>query len=200
MVETLIDWNAKWWADGAEENLRLNYILTPDSIVFDVGAYDGSWSVDLIRHTNIHPHLFVFEPLDNMCRVVVEKLRGENVIIIPAALSDANGEAQIHDYSHESSMHRPGNRVIKTLDVGEYIENFPKIDLMSINVEGHEFVIVKRILDAGLIHVIDNLQIQFHTFIPGAVEMRNELRARLAVTHNETYCYPFIWESWRKNE
>ena len=194
------DWVTKWFADGAEENLRLGYSLSSDSIVFDVGAYDGGWSADLIRHTGVHPRLFVVEPLEGMSQVAAERLKGENVTIINAALSDRNGEAQIHDYSHESSMHRPGSRTIKTLDVAEVVKAFPRIDLMSINVEGHEFVIVKRLLDVGLIQIIENLQIQFHTFIPDAVQMRDELRARLAATHTETYCYPFVWESWRRNK
>jgi FkbM family methyltransferase len=192
------DWVAKWWADGAEENLRLGYSLRPDSVVFDVGAYDGGWSADLIRHTGTHPRLFVVEPLEGMSQVAAQRLKGENVTIINAALSDRNGEAQIHDYSHESSMHRPGNRTIKTVDAAEVVGAFSRIDLMSINVEGHEFVIIKRLLDADLIQTIENLQVQFHAFIPNAIEMRDELRARLAITHTETYCYPFVWENWRK--
>ena len=50
-----MDWVAKWWADGAEDTLRVHYPLTSDSIVFDVGAYDGGWSADLARHTGVHP-------------------------------------------------------------------------------------------------------------------------------------------------
>lgn len=195
-----MDWVAKWWADGAENTLRVNYPLRPDSVVFDVGAYDGGWTADLIHHTGVHPRVFVFEPLEGMARVTAERLHGENIRVVTAALSDKDGVASIHDYSHESSMHKPGNREIKTLDVAEFIrrEGITKIDLMSVNVEGHEYVILNRLLDAGLVTIVENLQIQFHDFVPDAVTMRDVIRQRLSATHEESYCYPFVWESWKK--
>jgi FkbM family methyltransferase len=195
-----MDWVAKWWADGAEDTLRVHYPLTSDSIVFDVGAYDGGWSADLARHTGVHPRLFVFEPLSNMAWVAQQRLVGENVEIVPAALSDKDGVSQILDCSHESSMHKPGNRQIRTLDIAKFIQDrgFTKIDLMSINVEGHEFEILTRLLETGAVSIIENLQIQFHTFVTDAEERRASIRERLAATHDEAYCYPFVWESWRK--
>ena len=193
-------WVAKWFADGAEENLRLGYQITEDSIVFDVGAYDGGWTVDLLRHTKAHPYVYLFEPLRGMCSVAAGRLQGEKVRVETFALSDKDGSAGLYDCSHESSMHKPANCQIQTCDIAAYINEVgvKKIDLMSLNIEGHEYSVLNRLLDTGLVCIIDHLQIQFHDFVPNAGEMRAAIRQRLAVTHMETYCYPFVWESWKR--
>ena len=43
---------------------------------------------------------------------------------------------------------------------------------------------------------IKKLQVQYHLNVPDAVEKRQSLRSRLAQTHRELYCYPFVWEAW----
>jgi FkbM family methyltransferase len=197
-----MDWAAKWRADGSEHTLRVHYPLQAGSTVFDVGGYDGGWTADLIKHTGVFPHVFIFEPLPNGANAIKARFPDGRVRIVNAALSDRDGSAGIRNYGHESSMHTDsGDLQIQTLDIASFIQNegITKIDIMSVNVEGHEYVILNRLLDTGLVNIIDNLQIQFHDFIPGAVELRDSIRARLALTHIESYCYPFVWESWKRH-
>ena len=72
------------------------------------------------------------------------------------------------------------------------------IDLLKINIEGSEFLILPDILSKKIIIKIKYLQIQFHSFYPKSKELRDEIRAKLSVTHEEEWNYPFVWESWKR--
>ena len=54
-------------------------------------------------------------------------------------------------------------------------------------------------IENGTINKVDNLQVQFHNFVPKAIRKRNAIRAKLSLTHHETWCYEFVWENWKKN-
>lgn len=205
------EWVAKWWTDGAEQTLRVDYPLAKDAIVFDVGAYDGTWTADLFARQSFSgetPTVFLFEPLPNMCDVIRSRFAGNRKIhVVAAALCCQSGTFRMSDYGHESSMHAtpgiPQNAPqvhVKGLDIAAFISEglFLNIDLLSLNVEGHEYEVLDRLLETGLIDRIQNLQIQFHDFFPEAARRRDAIRGRLALTHAEQYCYPFVWESWRR--
>jgi hypothetical protein len=51
-------------------------------------------------------------------------------------------------------------------------------------------------LDADVVNLCVNLQIQFHTVAPDYEERREAIRSRLSKTHVLTYDAPFIWENW----
>lgn len=70
------------------------------------------------------------------------------------------------------------------------------IDLVKIDIEGGEYDVLPQLIETGLISRIRFLQIQFHRFVDGAVQKRENLREHLRKTHTESWCYPFIWESW----
>ena len=72
------------------------------------------------------------------------------------------------------------------------------IDLMKINIEGGEFPLIKRLIEENLLVLVDQIQIQFHNFVENASEIREELLARIAKTHDPTWCYKFVWENWKR--
>ena len=74
--------------------------------------------------------------------------------------------------------------------------NIEKIALMSINIEGGEYDLLDHILDAKLISRITYLQIQFHDISDTSESQREEIRGKLKLTHQEKYCFPFVWEGW----
>jgi hypothetical protein len=74
------------------------------------------------------------------------------------------------------------------------------IDLIKINIEGDEFALMNCLLNHNIIDMFDNIQIQFHSFMDNAIEMRNEIQNKLIHTHHLTYNYDFVWENWEKNK
>jgi hypothetical protein len=73
--------------------------------------------------------------------------------------------------------------------------NLSQVDLLKINVEGCEYEILDHILNKGLIKIFKNIQVQFHDFVPDAIQKRNKIIEKLKNTHTSTYLYEFVWES-----
>jgi len=191
-----------WVADDGDNTLAIDYQLTDDSVVFDVGGFYGHWTKALLEKISpVKPRVFVFEPVERFYDALAYLFRDEKkVLVIGEALSDKGGVAMISDDEEGSSMHLAmADTSINTVEVGDFLLTYDltKVDLISINIEGHEFPLLKRMLEVGA-EKFENLQVQFHAFYPDAGRLREELRKELAKTHVETYCYPFVWESWRK--
>jgi len=72
------------------------------------------------------------------------------------------------------------------------------IDLLKMNIEGGEFPLLERLLDAGLMPRIKRLQIQFHEFVPDAHARRAALVARMEETHQRQWNYDWVWECWSR--
>ena len=50
---------AQWYRDDGDKTHRLNYDLNKDSIVFDLGGYEGQWSSDI--YGMYCCNIFIFE-------------------------------------------------------------------------------------------------------------------------------------------
>ena len=70
---------------------------------------------------------------------------------------------------------------------------------MKINIEGGEYDLLDRLITTGLVGKIDNIQVQFHEFVPNAKERMQNIQKKLSKTHTPTYQYEFIWENWKRN-
>ena len=51
-------------------------------------------------------------------------------------------------------------------------------------------------IETGFVNQIDNIQVQFHDFIPNAEERMQKIQKHLEKTHRLTYQYLFVWENW----
>jgi FkbM family methyltransferase len=174
----------------------VNYQLAADAVVLDIGGYLGDWTAALGNQGRT----FIFEPVREFYEAIERRFEADsNITVLNVALSDTTGYDTMivaKDGSHIADS----DWEIETLDIVEFFKRYAidKIDLASINIEGHEYTLVPRILESGLVNKIEHLQIQFHDKILGAFEGRNAIREQLALTHTESYCYPFVWESWAK--
>ena len=69
---------------------------------------------------------------------------------------------------------------------------------MKINIEGGEYDLLEALLSGDAIKLIKNIQVQFHDFlINDAKEKMTKLQEKLALTHDLTYQYEFVWENWK---
>lgn len=193
----------KWIEADGDSTLSLDYPLTDDSIVFDVGGLRGDWTAALLSRVSlIVPTIYIFEPVPRLYDCICDRFREQpKVIPIGEALSDTSGEAMMTDDEEASSLHlaMADTRVL-TRDVEEFLELYQiqNVDLASINIEGHEFPLLNRMIDSGAVKKFDNIQIQFHAFYPNADVLRQEIQAKLSETHDCRFCYPFVWESWKR--
>lgn len=208
----------QWRNDGAQ-HLLYQYPLNSRSVVFDVGGYKGQWSYDLLKlnkgvcgecGAKADPYVYIFEPIKAHYNECMERFQDyEKVRIFNIGLSNRDYEADITVDEAASCIHgpcpwrSPGPRPtehVKIVDIDRFmlIHAIDQIDLISINIEGEEYDLVKRMIETGLIKRVDNLQVQFHDFMPNAAQKRADLQCLLADTHTLVFEYPFVWESWKR--
>lgn len=190
----------KWVKDKGDQTLRLNYNLNAESIVMDLGGYKGDFSQRI--YDKYGCTVYVFEPVKAFYKNIVKRFEGNQKIkVFNFGLFDANTTMEINLNDDGSSVFTDSKHkeTIILRDIVSFLkeENLYKIDLMKINIEGVEFKIIPVLIENGLLKNIVNLQVQFHSFIDNAVKQREEIRKKLAQTHELTYDYWFVWENWK---
>ena len=189
----------RWFRDDGDNTLRLDYPLSPDSVVWDLGGYHGDFAAQINQRYRCR--VFVFEPVPAFHSQCVARFAGNDKIqCLKTGLSDKAGQFDISDSADASSFVR-GNGAGQKAELRPVIEMFDElgvkcVDLLKINIEGGEYEVLPALIHAGLIDRVRYIQVQFHNFIPEAKEKRDAIRTSLANTHVEMWNYPFVWESW----
>jgi hypothetical protein len=63
-----------WIADRGDQTLRLDYDLTEESVVVDVGGFMGDWSEAI--EERYHPAIHIFEPVSQYREEIRRRFRG----------------------------------------------------------------------------------------------------------------------------
>jgi hypothetical protein len=98
-----------------------------------------------------------------------------------------------------SSFKKSGNASeIEIKKASSFIRNnkVSRIDLMKINIEGGEYELLEELIKEGLVKSIENIQVQFHDFVPEAYSRMRRIQEALSQTHQLTFQYEFVWENW----
>lgn len=193
-----------WKIVRGDQTLRLQYPLTEQSIVVDVGGYLGDWSQAI--YDRYRSKIYIFEPVPSF----VEKLRhrfanhksiqiyayglagqAERIKInLTADATSVYDATQPHQQSIEIDL-QPASQTFRSLGLNT-------IDLLKLNIEGGEYAVIADLIKSGYIRQVKNLQVQFHHFVPEARQLRRALHQKLQQTHRLTYSFPFIWENWQR--
>ena len=90
----------------------------------------------------------------------------------------------------------------KVVDVARYLRRFQhqRIDVAKINIEGGEYDLLPAIIAADEMRRFALLQIQFHLFEERYIAIREAILHDLAKTHEQDWCYEFVWEQWSLRE
>lgn len=189
----------KWWADGGDDELRFNYDLNEKSIVFDLGGYKGQWASDLFSRYKCR--IFVFEPVNSFYERIKNRFEKNNCIeAFQYGLGATTRKEKIHLSADGSSVFIKSKTYeeITINDVKDWIEerSIKQIDLMKINIEGGEYELLNRLIEANLIERIKNIQVQFHPITNNSFTEMKQIQKELSKTHKTTYQYEFVWENW----
>jgi FkbM family methyltransferase len=194
----------RWRAVDGDHTLRLEYDLDADSVVLDVGGYEGQWTSDIVAMYGCRVH--VFEPVPEFAERIARRFERNTLVTVhPVGLAARDGSARLAVCGDASSHHRNDlskNAVEVTVrDVRRVFEELPagRADLAKLNIEGAEFELLPHLLESGLMPAITDLQVQFHAFVQDAEARVAAIRAGLARTHALTYQYDFLWENWRRH-
>lgn len=192
--------------------------LDADSVVFDVGAYNGEWARQL--HDKYGCTIYAFEPNPHSFKKLCESSAGiESIHPMPYGLDAENSEQLLRLKDQGSSVF---NYIAAEADMGKAMAQFrtlpevmtelgvERINLMKINIEGAEFPLLESMLGLDqprsgpdgqadeLLSRIDCLQIQFHEWHPGAYGRYRRIARALRRTHKRTWHFSFVWEQWQR--
>jgi FkbM family methyltransferase len=192
---------SKWYADGGDERFRFDYELNQNSIVLDLGGYKGQWASDIFGRYRCN--IIAFEPVKRFAKKVKKRFEmNDKIQVNDVGLGGYSRKEVIGICADVSSIFRNSDETeeIMIVDIAEWINrnNIKSIDLMKINIEGGEYELLERLLDTGLIGIIQNIQIQFHNISKESNIRMEIIQKRLRETHIPTYQYKFIWENWKK--
>lgn len=196
--ERVID---RWYSDHGDTTLRVDYPLSTDSVVFDVGGYIGDWT-DAIA-TRYNPWVFVFEPVPSFAAGISARFSGNPKIrVFDFGLYDRNETDTIRVDGDKSGLFVASKNSIEIQlrDISDFVraQDIRHIDLIKINIEGAEYRLLKRMIDQRIVELCTDIQVQFHSFYPESEKLREEIQLALSRTHQLTYEYPFVWENWRR--
>ena len=190
-----------WFKVNGDNTLRLDYPLSKDSIVFDLGGYKGDFANSIYEKYNCM--IYVFEPVTSFFSTIKERFASnDKVKVYPFGLSDTNKELFISNSADGSSvfLKTKDSEKIELKSILQFIEdnNITTVDLIKINIEGGEYEVLESLLKSNKIKIFKNLQIQFHDFIiENAQERMENIQKQLEKTHEITYQYEFVWENWK---
>jgi FkbM family methyltransferase len=177
--------------------------LDESGIVVDVGAYIGQWSKKIADRYG--STVFAFEPMDAGLKKMRQVLAAyPNVHIYDYGLSDGDQNATMALAGPGSSIYSETSRVgfakVKIRDVVDVLDELglTRIDLLKVNIEGGEYDLFDRLIEAGWLRRIDQILIQFHEWHPKAYYRRWHIRRALRVGHEVVWEFPWVWEYWRQ--
>ncbi|MFN4915155.1 MAG: FkbM family methyltransferase [Sphingomonadales bacterium] len=190
-----------WFKAKGDETLRLNYPLNENSMVLDVGSYEG----DFAAYMSERYHCFVhaFEPVPDFYKIIEEKFKNNDKVFTHCmGLSRVTGNESISLMDLGSSVFvKSKNSVeIQLKSIIEFLEehHIEKVDLIKLNIEGGEYDLLESLIEQKKITCFENIQVQFHDFvIPDAKERMNRIQQALSETHFLTYQFEFVWENWQ---
>lgn len=187
-----------WFQVNGDRTLRWDYELGEDSMVFDLGGYEGQWASDIF--SKYRCRIWVFEPLQAYAEKIQKRFEKNNKIrVFPIGLGKEDAGTVLYEGNDGTSLYRGGKaheiRIQKASDFFRE-QGISKIDLMKINIEGGEYDLLEELIENRLVENITDIQVQFHDFVPDAEARMKRIQGRLAETHRPTYQYEFVWENW----
>lgn len=193
-----------WFKNNGDSTLRLDYDLTENSLVLDLGGYKGQWSSDIFAKYCCN--IYIFEPVPAYSEKIRKRFeKNPRIKVFDYGLSNKTMNTKLIMNDDGSTIYnkRFNKRNIiniSLIDIVTFLEqnDVNEIDLMKINIEGAEYDLLEYMIKKDLIKKVKNIQVQFHDFIPDSTKRMKKIQKKLERTHEITYKYDFVWENWRR--
>jgi FkbM family methyltransferase len=195
--------SSRWFNDDGDNTHNINYPLTEESIVMDLGGYMGRWANQIIKKYN--PYMFIIEPIHYHYNYMVNKFANNNKVkLMNVGISNEDKEDIIFINGDQSSFYSAGtSENVKLLTMQSIFNkwNLEKVDLLQINIEGHEYLLLEYLVNEDILDKFKYIQIQFHQAIENHIMRREAIHTKLKDRgFKNRFNYPFIWESWENCE
>lgn len=181
--------------EHAWDKRALEWDISAESVVYEVGAYQGRWALQMARRYN--PQLYCFEPQEWAARVCCAVLEPYTAQVFQFGLGDRDARLPMARYGTDGCEMGVGGDVFGRIrDIVAVVRELktPDIDLMLINIEGGEFALLPHMLRNGIIP--RQLMVQFHDY--GNPQPQIEARKLLAEQYVALWDYGTVLSAWRR--
>jgi FkbM family methyltransferase len=176
--------------------------LDATSVAIDAGAHVGEWSRAVASRYPATVH--AYEPNPKVHDRLVAAVRDlPSVHVHALALGDRDATVPLQ-LTGPGATTQPTDREVPTVPItmrdsaAAFDElGVEHIALLKLNIEGGEYDVLDRLIETAWIARVDAVSVQFHEWWPRAHHRRREIRRALRRTHDEVWCYPWVWELWR---
>lgn len=177
----------------------LEWPLTSESVVVEVGGYKGRWSLQIAERYN--PMVYVFEPQLWAYMVLCGVLDGYNGHILPYGLGVEDARCPMGSVGTDGGSLLTAAKYDDTVAVFEIERKFrglgiENIDLMLMNIEGYEYTLLPHMLDKGILP--DRLMVQFHAFADPDGSKLKAIKRRLKKHYTVAWEYGITLIAWQK--
>lgn len=184
------------------EEFRLQYPLSSESLVLDAGVYRGD-SIHWWR-SKWNCTVIGFEPAHTFFTQSSHRFATDSrVSIHNYGLGARNEKLPLSIQNDGTSFYFEQVDQVETAAMRDIVDVFDdlkltSVDLFEINIEGGEYELLPRMLDADLARRVRFFQVQYHpNGSPEPAAARDRIRNRLSDTHREEWCWNGgQWESW----
>jgi FkbM family methyltransferase len=192
-------------AAGSNPRILTDVPLHAYGVAVDLGAYHGDWTAEIIERYSCA--VYAFEPNPGLLPALVTRFdKSHEVSVLGYGLGAADRTAILARDGPGSSIHRDrGTFGEVDVTIRDAVRAFEElglhhIDVMKINIEGAEYDLLERLAETEWLPRVTTLLIQFHEWLPAARRRRRRIRDKLSESHEELWCYPWVWELWRLRE
>jgi FkbM family methyltransferase len=190
-------------ATADNPDLLVDAEIDESSVVLDVGAFIGEWSEKVSKRYG--STIYAFEPNPAVLDALTRRLTDHpNIVRLEHGLGRTNHTATLTLAGPGSSLYTVDPQLdtarVQIRDVVAVLDELgiTEIDLLKVNIEGGEYDLFDRLIETGWLPHIRLVSVQFHEWHPKAYRRRRAIRRALASRHAEVWCYPWVWEYWRR--
>ncbi len=133
-----------------EKRVLFERIVSNSSVVYDIGAHVGFYTLLASQLVGVHGKVIAFEPVPRNLIILKKHLEMNhctNVVVIEAAVSDKSGICSFSEGSDSSTgrLSEEGQLTVNTVSIDDLAvrSKIPIPDYIKIDAEGAELVILK---------------------------------------------------------
>lgn len=177
------------------EQLRYQYPLEAGNLVIDVGGYKGEFASRI--HQIYAVDVDVYEPIPDFYHECTHNLNLYPVVrVLPQGVGGRARKEILKLETDRTGVFATGKEVeVDILDIKDVVRD-RKVDLLKINIEGMEYELLERLIETGQVKQIKNIQVQFHKIGDNYQERYEKIYAELLKTHELSFNFPFVWQSF----
>lgn len=182
------------------EQDRYEYPLTPESVVLDVGGYEGNYARLIAEKYGCR--VIVLEPVLPFFEKCLATLAGvPNVEVYNIGLAGERRSDTMRIKGDSTGLFADSGAPIdvELFTLKQVLGNYcgGAVELLKLNCEGSEGEILEKAIEDGSVLRCGNIQVQPHLVMPNAEKRWPAIQRALAKTHELTWCAPWCWENWR---